>query len=248
MDEPLVVHSQLRWDFPWQRTHQLMSRLARQRDILFIEPPQFLDDAGRPTLLRVTPIDRLTRVIPRLPTVCADSETATRLAIHGLIRELLASNEPLAARLRHPVQWCTGPWPIPTLLADSNSRAVIYDCTHELAAFRWAMTPELYAERWHAERRLCERADLILTNSRALASLHARHHPAVHWVPNATDGSASWDAMAFRVSQLIDDAVSRQSEGTMKTEERWQRGPEGAPRPARHTTASELATALPLLP
>lgn len=248
MDEPLVVHSQLRWDFPWQRTHQLMSRLARQRDILFIEPPQFLDDATRPMLHRVAPIDRLTRVIPRLPSVCADSETATRLAIHGLIRELLASNEPLAARLRHPVQWCTGPWPIPTLLAVSNSRAVIYDCTHELAAFRWAMTPELYAERWHAERRLCERADLILTNSQALASLHARHHPAVHWVPNGTDGSASWDAMAVRVSRLIDDAVSRLRDDPVTADAFWQSGSEGAPRTARRTADSELATALPLLP
>ena len=39
----LIVHSHLRWDGVFQRPHQIMSRLSRQRRVVFIEEPLFLD-------------------------------------------------------------------------------------------------------------------------------------------------------------------------------------------------------------
>src|ERR687884_203070 len=41
MDEPfdLIVASHLRWSFVWQRPQQLLSRLAKDRRILFVEEP-----------------------------------------------------------------------------------------------------------------------------------------------------------------------------------------------------------------
>ena len=36
---PLIVHSHLRWDFVWQRPQQILSRLAANHPVLFIEDP-----------------------------------------------------------------------------------------------------------------------------------------------------------------------------------------------------------------
>src|SRR5687768_6862955 len=40
----LVVASHLRWSFVWQRPQQLLSRLARNRRILFVEEPIHAQD------------------------------------------------------------------------------------------------------------------------------------------------------------------------------------------------------------
>ena len=49
-DRPIVVHSHLRWDFVWQRPQQILSRLAANAPVLFVEEPMFLDDLAVPRL------------------------------------------------------------------------------------------------------------------------------------------------------------------------------------------------------
>ena len=39
----LVVHSHLRWDGVFQRPHHIISRLSKQRRVVFIEEPLFLE-------------------------------------------------------------------------------------------------------------------------------------------------------------------------------------------------------------
>src|SRR5438552_17341569 len=43
---PLLCFSHLRWDFVWQRPQHLMSRFARDREVFFVEEPEFRADAG----------------------------------------------------------------------------------------------------------------------------------------------------------------------------------------------------------
>src|SRR5690349_6680060 len=41
----IVVHSHLRWDWVWQRPQQFLSRLSRRHKVLFVEAPDFVEDA-----------------------------------------------------------------------------------------------------------------------------------------------------------------------------------------------------------
>ena len=64
---PLIVHSHLRWDFVWQRPQQILSRLAANHPVLFIEEPM----AGEAPGLDVSePVANVVRVVPRLPAPC----------------------------------------------------------------------------------------------------------------------------------------------------------------------------------
>src|SRR5437764_14565969 len=44
----LVVASHLRWDFVWQRPQQILSRLAHNHRVLFVEEPVFCPDGEEP--------------------------------------------------------------------------------------------------------------------------------------------------------------------------------------------------------
>src|SRR3954463_16406243 len=61
----IVVHSHLRWIFVWQRPQQLLSRLARDHAVLFVEEPLYEEGAPRLRLLE-TP-SKVVRAIPVVP-------------------------------------------------------------------------------------------------------------------------------------------------------------------------------------
>src|SRR5690349_14020132 len=82
---PILVHRHLRWDFVWQRPQQLFSRFARNRDVLFIEEPIFLDDAARPSLELSEPMPGVFRAIPRLPGAYRESDTAMHMGVRSLV-------------------------------------------------------------------------------------------------------------------------------------------------------------------
>ena len=42
----LIVFSHLRWDFVWQRPQHLLSRLAAERRVFFIEEPVCVERGG----------------------------------------------------------------------------------------------------------------------------------------------------------------------------------------------------------
>src|SRR5438552_17101044 len=70
----LVVASQLRWSFVWQRPQQLLSRLAAKRRILVVEEPVHRDDGDSviPTIEKVQ--DNVYVLAPRVP--CPDGTGA----------------------------------------------------------------------------------------------------------------------------------------------------------------------------
>lgn len=173
---PILVHSHLRWDFVWQRPQQLFSRFARSRDVLFVEEPQFLDDALRPSLERSEPIANLHRVIPRLPASYRDSETATHVAVRTLLLELIGATGDLAHRFEAPVQWFYTPMPAPSMIGAFNESAVVYDCMDELAQFRFAPADIIQRERY-----LLARADVVFAGGRSLAESKSRFHDNVHF-------------------------------------------------------------------
>jgi glycosyltransferase involved in cell wall biosynthesis len=173
---PIIVHSHLRWDFVWQRPQQLFSRFARTREVLFVEEPIFLDDANRPALELLTPMENITRAIPRLPSSYRDSESVIHTAVRTLLLENLATGGALFGRFEHPVQWFYTPMPAPTMIGAFDESAVVYDCMDELAQFRFAPNDIVQRERF-----LLARADVVFAGGARLAEAKSRFHDNVHF-------------------------------------------------------------------
>ena len=129
----LLCLSHLRWSFVYQRPQHLMSRFARDYNVLFHEEPIPTEDAE--PWLEVRPEENGVQVlIPRLPAGC-EGEDATRVQrqlLDGYLEKLGVSDLLL---------W----YYTPMSLAFSDHLApglIVYDCMDELSAFRGA-PPEL---------------------------------------------------------------------------------------------------------
>jgi len=166
--------SHLRWDFVWQRPHHLLSRCAREREVIFFEEP--LDDAVEPWLERFEGRGGVVVARPHLRAGTPPDEAAaiqehflrTLIAEHGLDRYVAWYYTPMALAFTRSLR------PLVT----------VFDVMDELSAFAGA--PPQLAE---LEAELFERADLVFTGGRSLYEAKRDRHPDVHLFPSSVDTS-----------------------------------------------------------
>lgn len=169
----LLCFSHLRWNFVFQRPQHLMSRFARDWQVLYWEEPIY--GAAAPDLATsVCPDSGVVVLTPQLQHGLDPAEEAATL------RALL--DEALGERPGKPVLlW----YYTPMMLAFSEhlpADCIVYDCMDELANFKGA-PPELLPR----EQRLIERADLVFTGGYSLFEAKRHRHPAVHPFPSSVD-------------------------------------------------------------
>lgn len=169
----LLCLSHLRWSFVYQRPQHLMSRFAREYNVLYCEEPLPTDDAE--PWLEVRPDEEGVQVmVPRLPWGLEQS--SSNEAIRNLLDKYLA-----LLGVDDLLLW----YYTPMSLAFSDHlqpRTVIYDCMDELSAFRGA-PPEL-VER---ERELLARADVVFTGGHSIWEAKRELHGNAHAFPSSVD-------------------------------------------------------------
>ncbi|MFC3608016.1 glycosyltransferase family 1 protein [Stutzerimonas tarimensis] len=170
----LLCLSHLRWSFVYQRPQHLMSRFARDYNLLFWEEP-ITTEAAEPWLEVRPDASGVQVLVPRLPEGRAGeaSERDQRELLNGYLDKLGVGNELLL--------W----YYTPMSLAFSDHlwpRLTVYDCMDELSAFRGA-PPELI-ER---ETELLRRAELVFTGGYSLYEAKRERHDNVHPFPSSVD-------------------------------------------------------------
>lgn len=171
----LVVFSHLRWGFVYQRPQHLMSRLARDRRVFFIEEP-IHDEEQEAWLEFEMPVPNV--------LVCR-AHTPERAA--GFAPEQIDHLLPLMKSLRDQeledeyVAWFYTPMALP-LLEVLSPAAVVYDCMDELSVFLNA-PPQLRVR----EEDLFDRADVVFTGGASLYRAKRNFHPNVHCFPSSVD-------------------------------------------------------------
>ena len=173
--ESVLCLSHLRWNFVFQRPQHLLSRCAREHDVVFFEEPIF--DANEPGLEVYTSGQGVRVAVPHLPpdTPAEIVEAAQR----GMI-DRIVQHELNGAR---PVLWYYTPMPI-AFTDHVRPRAVVYDCMDELSLFKGA--PAVLKER---EKLLLEDADVVFTGGHSLYE-HKRsqsQHHNIHPFPSSVD-------------------------------------------------------------
>ena len=171
---PIIVHSHLRWDFVWQRPQQILSRLAENHRIAFVEEPQWDESGAR---LDITePQQNIVRIIPALPRSFEGDVDGQCAAILPLLQAALREHPLLRGRFAQPIHWFYTPMVAPGFVGKLGASALVYDCMDELANFRFA-PPDL-RER---ERFLLTNADVVFTGGYQLFTSKSQHHRNVHF-------------------------------------------------------------------
>jgi glycosyltransferase involved in cell wall biosynthesis len=173
----IVAFSHLRWNFVYQRPQHLLSRLAAQRPVFFIEEPE-LDPKGPVRWDRSSPQHNVTVLRPRTPSAAAGFHPDQIAQLQPLIRDLAAELDGSII-----VAWLYTPMALP-LAQELAPDVVVYDCMDELSLFRGA-PPELLAY----ESALLERADVMFTGGPSLYRAKQSRHPNVHCFPSSVDAA-----------------------------------------------------------
>jgi UDP-galactopyranose mutase len=173
----IVAFSHLRWNFVYQRPQHLLSRLANNRPVFFIEEPEF--DLGGPIRWeRSKPQPNVTVLRPRTP-VRAPGFHADQLAV---LKPLLCD---LAGELGDStlLAWLYTPMALPSA-QQLEPDAIVYDCMDELSLFLGA-PPELLSH----EAALLEHADVMFTGGPSLYQAKRSRHHNVHCFPSSVDAT-----------------------------------------------------------
>ncbi|MFW9268249.1 glycosyltransferase family 1 protein [Pseudomonas sp. NR3] len=169
----LLCLSHLRWGFVYQRPQHVMSRLARDYDVLFFEEPIF---EGRQTahLEHYGVAEGVTVLVPRLPKGLDEAQVID--AQRELLDAWLAQHWPSELMLWYLT-------PMSQVFTDHlEANVVIFDCMDELSAFKFA--PPALVEM---ERRLMAKANVVFTGGYSLWEAKRQHHDNVHAMPSSVD-------------------------------------------------------------
>ena len=171
--ESVLCLSHLRWNFVFQRPQHLLSRCAREHDVVFFEEPVF--DAKEPELAVYTSDQGVRVAVPHLaPGTSAEvAEAAQRRMIDRVVQQELNG--------ARPVLWYYTPMPI-AFTDQVRPRAVVYDCMDELSLFKGA--PAVLKER---EKLLLADADVVFTGGHSLYEHKRSQHRNIHPFPSSVD-------------------------------------------------------------
>lgn len=190
----LLCLSHLRWGFVYQRPQHVMSRLARDYDVIFFEEPVFEDlaeDRATPRLDHSQPAPGIEVIVPRLAHSLSEEQIAE--AQGQLLDEML-----LARGDAELLLWYLTPMSL-AFTDHLKGNVTIFDCMDELSAFRGA--PVRLVDM---ERELMARADVVFTGGYSLWEVKQRQHDNAHPVPSSVDiahFAAARDGLADPVDQ-----------------------------------------------
>ncbi|MFC7208306.1 glycosyltransferase [Comamonas endophytica] len=170
----IVVFSHLRWDFVYQRPQQLMSRLAGQHPILFVEEP--IVGAERTWLERYSPCAGVQVLRMHVPGNAPGFADMHMDRMRGMLQQYLDDHG-----IDQYLLWFYTPMALP-LARDLTPLGRIYDCMDELSAFDFA--PPALIER---EEQLFREVDLVFTGGRSLYESKRTRHGDVHCFPSSVD-------------------------------------------------------------
>jgi UDP-galactopyranose mutase len=171
---PLVTFSHLRWDFVYQRPQHLMSRLALERPVLFVEEPAVRK--GNPVL----EVEQVSEGVRVARPFLAMEDTAFGPSQHSLLVSLL--REQLEEDgWRRFVAWLHTPMAVRVAKA-LHPEAIVYDCMDELSGFLGA-PPEIRA----MDKEMLAAADVVMTGGPSLWKAKRERHSFVHCFPSSVD-------------------------------------------------------------
>ena len=171
----LICFSHLRWNFVFQRPQHLMSRFAREMNVIFWEEPVEIGPKET-AYLQVREADDASGVrvvVPHLPQ--GMPEDAREAALSRLLDAHVAS-------IRGPlIAWYYTPMMLP-FSKHMTPDVTVYDAMDELSKFKFA--PEHLLSY---EQELIDRADVVFTGGASLYEAKKDRHDNVHCFPSSVD-------------------------------------------------------------
>lgn len=183
--------SSTHWHFLWQRPQQIMFRLSREYNILYVDPPYpmpFKEINNNVNYHKMNIQNRLKTVNGSLkvlsPYKIAESAEITidninydnTWFIKNQIQKALDS-----LRWYKPLLWIYDLAAV-SLISQLDERGVLYDCVDSFSSFSWS---DPKTQSW--EEDLLKKAHVVLTSAETLYKERLIHNRNTYLIPNAAD-------------------------------------------------------------
>lgn len=187
----IVCMSSTHWHFLWQRPQQIMLRLSRDYNVLYVDPPYpvpLKEIHNTATYQKVNIQNRLKSVNNSLkvltPYKIADcaGEAVENFKIENTwfiknqVQKALTS-----LRWYQPLLWIYD-LPSVSLIEKLDERGVLYDCVDSFSSFSWA---DPKTQSWEDD--LLNKANVVLTSADTLYKERSTRNRNTYFVPNAAD-------------------------------------------------------------
>ncbi len=171
----LICLSHLRWDFVTQRPQHLLTRAARDFDIIFVEEAMHNDDPA-PGIIDEPRPGGIRMVRPTLPHSATHEEWIAHQRM--IVEELADSARDAGAPL---ILWYYTPMAL-EFSESVDADVVVFDKMDELSAFKNA--PPILLQ---LEQALLNRADVVFTGGASMHRAAAHRHSNIHCFPSSID-------------------------------------------------------------
>ncbi len=170
----IIVFSDLRWNFAYQRPQHLFARLAQYYQVIFVEEPIYSERESRWEIS--SPIPNVLVYQPHTSVSAQGFHDDQLPQMRKLIRQLALDHE-------DHIAWFHTPMAIP-LLQELQPQLVVYDCMSQRASFR--DSPLQLLQRENAALKI---ADVVFTGGPSLHRSRCERHPNVHCFPGSVDAA-----------------------------------------------------------
>ena len=188
---PIIAFCHLSWRGVWQRPQQLLSRLARNHPVLFVETYCRDVPASETHVYPAPGHPNVTILEMHLPA----AHWADGGFIDGERRRLLRQYRRGGKLFPDPILWFNDPMAVTAFAGNCGEQAIVYDCMDELAQFRGA-PPELRQR----ERTLLAQADVVFCGGRKMRDKRLPLNSNCHFYGTGVDcthfGSARSEELA----------------------------------------------------
>ena len=171
----LLCFSHLRWNFVFQRPQHLMSRFAREMNVIYWEEP--IDIAPHETaylqVREAADAPNVRIVVPHLPQNMPDD--AREAALERLLKAHVSA---IRGSL---IAWYYTPMMLP-FSRHIDADVTVFDAMDELSKFKFAPVKLL-----DLEQELIDRADIVFTGGSSLYEAKKDRHDNVHCFPSSVD-------------------------------------------------------------
>src|SRR5690348_8866924 len=171
----LICFSHLRWNFVFQRPQHLMSRFAREMNVIFWEEPMTIGrrETAYLQVREAADAPNVRVAVPHLPE--GMPEDAREAALCRLLDAHVAS-------VRGPlIAWYYTPMMLP-FSRQLDADVTVFDAMDELSKFKFAPATLL-----ELEQALIDRADIVFTGGSSLFEAKKGRHRNVHCFPSSVD-------------------------------------------------------------
>lgn len=173
MNVDILCFCHLRWSFVFQRPQHLLSRVARNHRVFFIEEPVF-NASDNHMEIAMEDTNKVWIIVPHLK---GDMEvTDIMVSQKALLDDLLVSMQ-----IKKYMLWFYSPMAL-GYSEHLNPELVVYDCMDELSAFKFA-PPHLV----QCEQQLLKKADIVFTGGRSLYEAKKHLHNNIYPFPSSID-------------------------------------------------------------